>query len=429
MANAELNLDDVIRFAQSEPNPGTDHLLFSTDATMTVTLDKSDIWYFLYRYYGESWIEDTNDTLSSLHLKLTGLGMDINEDGITFDVEIHHKKTRIAFSVFCKAYCAENVITVRPTDVIILGHRVSLAKFTSTKLASLLRITKENIAFTYTPELTFIKNIDTIALGDGTISLTGELATEYLDQNVISSLRIMIMRLTQGQCRYIGPVLDDYCDDPGTCYSSLLPYLLRDPSIFNEFLDQFFSLKNPKSLELQNKNEGIIYRWFPQFKEDYTEASFAVREDYESSLKILKSIANYTSSSFTAKNFSISKGKLKYQKSSFGFKSFYRSNYGMYSSILDLENARPCLYIRSTVGYGSYPVLSKIMDSKKSLSAPVDDSLSYAPGILLRGADNYPYVLAFTGGEEYEAIVLDEEYFLQLMETSVFPVADIRHTA
>ena len=427
MANAELHLDDILSYAQSEPDGRTQHLSFSPDAKMTITLDKSDIWFFLYRYYGEKWLDDTNETLSTLNLKLTGLGMDIDEDGIIFDVEMYHKKTRLAFSVSCKASCADDVITVRPTDLIVLGHRVSLARFTSTKLAKLLRITKQNMAFTYTPELTFIKGINTISLGNGTLSLTGEMATDYLEQNVISSLRIMIMRFAQKECCYIAPVLENYCDDPLVCYSSLLPYLQADPSVFTIFLDQYFSLKSPKFFELEKKNEGIIYRWFPEFKEDYTEASFGVRESYELSYKVLKSAADYTSSAFTVRNISITKGKLKYKKSAFSFDSFYGGNYGMYCSIMDLENSRPCLYIRSTVGYGSYPPVSKIIDSKKSLSTTdIEAEFGYAPGILLRGADNYPYVLAFTGGEDYEAIVLDEAYFHELMETEAFPVVDIR---
>ena len=72
-------------------------------------------------------------------------------------------------------------------------------------------------------------------------------------------------------------------------------------------------------------------------------------------------------------------------------------------------------------------IISKIIDSKKSLSTTdIEAEFGYAPGILLRGADNYPYVLAFTGGEDYEAIVLDEAYFHELMETEAFPVVDIR---
>ena len=93
MANAELHLDDILSYAQSEPDGRTQHLSFSPDAKMTITLDKSDIWFFLYRYYGEKWLDDTNETLSTLNLKLTGLGMDIDEDGIIFDVEMYHKKT------------------------------------------------------------------------------------------------------------------------------------------------------------------------------------------------------------------------------------------------------------------------------------------------------------------------------------------------
>ncbi len=430
MAGAELHLDDVLRYAQSESDSRTQHLSFSADAKMTLTLDKSDIWYFLYRYYGEDWLRDTNETLSTLHLELTGLGLDINEDGMTFDVEMYHKKTRLAFSVYCKAYCSDNVITVRPTHLIILGHRVSLARFTSTKLAKLLRITKENIAFTYTPQLTFMKEIETVALGDGTLSLTGEMTTDYLEQNVISSLRIMVMRFAQKECCYIGPVLNDYCSDPVICYSSLLPYLQADPTVFTVFLRQFFALKSPKFFELEKKNESIIYRWFPDFKDDYTDESFEAKENYEIACKILKSAADYTSSSFTAKNFSIAKGKLKYKKSAFKLESFYGGNYGKYCAIMDLENSRPCLYIRSTVGYGDFPAISKIIDSKKSLStAGVELELGYAPGLLLRGADNFPYVLAFTGGENYEAMVLDEGYFHELMETEAFPVVDLRSSA
>ncbi len=428
MADAELRLDDVVSYAHSAPDNRTQHLSFSPDAKMTLTFDKSDLWYFLYRYYdGDEWLEKTNETLSGLHLELTGIGMDLSEDGIVFDVEMYHRNTRLAFSVLCKVSCAEGVITARPTDLIILGHKVSLSRFTSTKLAKALKITKQNMALTYTPELTFIREIETISLGDGTLSLTGEMATEFLEQNVISSQRIMVMRFSQRDCCYAAPVLADYCDDPAVCYATLLPLLQNDPGLYTEFLDQFFSLKTPKFLELERKNEGILYRWFPQYREDYTQISFDVRERYELYLSLLSSIAQYTSDSFAAKKtFAIANGDLFYKKAPFSFDSFYGGNYGAYRSVIDLENARPCLYIRSTVGYGSYLPVSKLIDSEASLSAPVVPDLGYAPGILVRGADGFPYVLAFTGGEEFEAIVLDEDRFRELMSSEVFPVVDIR---
>ena len=428
MADAELRLDDVVGYAHLAPDSRTQHLSFSPDAKMTLTFDKSDLWYFLYRYYdGEEWLGKTNETLSRQHLELTGLGMDISEDGIIFDVEMYHRNTRLAFSVLCKVSCAEGVITVRPSDLIVLGHKISLSRFTSTKLAKALNITKQNMALTYTPELTFIREIETISLGDGTFSLTGEMSTEFLEQNVISSQRIMIMRFTQKECCYAGPVIDDYCDDPMVCYATLLPLLQDDPGLYTEFLDQFFTLKTPRFLELDSKNEGIVYRWFPQFKEDYTQVSFDVRERYELSFKILKSIAQYSSDAFAAKKtFAIANGELTYKKAPFAFDSFYGGNYWTYCAIIDLENARPCLYIRSTVGYGSYLPVSKLIDSEGSLSAPVVPDLGYAPGILVRGADGFPYVLAFTGGDEFEAMVLNEEYFQQLMSCESFPVADIR---
>ena len=49
MADAELHLDDIAAFAHSEPDRRAQHLSFSPDARMTVTFDKSDLWYFLYR--------------------------------------------------------------------------------------------------------------------------------------------------------------------------------------------------------------------------------------------------------------------------------------------------------------------------------------------------------------------------------------------
>lgn len=428
MADAELRLDDVVSYAHSQPDSRTQHLSFSPDAKMTVSFDKSDLWYFLYRYYdGEEWLEKTNGTLSGLHLELTGLGMDISEDGIIFDVEMYHRNTRLAFSVLCKISCTEGVITVRPSDLIILGHKVSLSRFTSTKLAKTLKITKQNMAFTYTPELTFMREIETISLGNGILSLTGEMSTEFLEQNVISSQRIMVMRFTQKECCYAGPVLDDYCDDPAVCYATLLPLLQDDPGLYTEFLDQFFALKTPKFLELEKKNEGIVYRWFPQFREDYTQVIFDVRERYERYLSLLSSMAQYTSDAFAAKKtFAVANGELTYKKAPFSFDSFYGGYSGAYRSAVDLENARPCLYIRSTVGYGSYLPVSRLIDSEASLSCPVVPDLGYAPGILVRGADGFPYVLAFTGGEEFEAIVLDEDCFRDLMSSEVFPVADIR---
>ena len=427
LAKEPLVLDDIRACAETASTGSARHLSFDADANMTVVFDKNDLWYFLLHYYGEDWMEKKNEAYSAVHLRLTGFGLELSEeDGIVLNVEAALFKSRLAFRVPCRMTFADGTLTVRPVDVVVLGHSISVNRLTSSRLARLLQITKEDLSFTYTPDLTYLQSIDRVHIGDGTVSFTGNLATDWLEQNVISSSRITVMRLMQESGRYVGPVLDRYAADPPGCYEPLLPVLQAEPGVFTRFLSEYYALVPSASRGLAEKNEGMLWRWYPDFQNDFTSDSFQMREDYEICFKILKSISSKMSAPFSRKSITVKKGELFYKNAPFSLESVFTDNYGMYSAYFDLENSRFCFYLRFPYGYPDYPPLSKLIDTADSISSPPEKGISYAPSLLLRGADGFPYLLAFTGGDGYEIREIDEALYHTLLTSEVVPVADLR---
>ena len=427
LAKEELVLDDIRACAETQSTGSARHLSFSADADMTLILDKNDLWYFLLHHYGENWLEEKNESLSAAHIQLSRFGLELTEkDGFVLNVEASVFRSRVAFHVPCRITFADGTLSVRPVEVVILGHAISVNRLTSTRLARLLNITKEDLSFTYTPELTFLQNIDSVHVADGALHLTGKLTTDWLEQNVISESRIAVMRLMQDSCRYVGPVLDRYSADPLECFSTLLPCLETDPAVFTEFLHEFFSLKPPTSLALDEKNEGIVFRWYPDFKTDFRSDSFTVRDDYEVCFKILKSMSSKVSAPFAKKSITVRKGQLLYKNNPFSLDALFSDNIGMYSAYFALEDGRFCFYLRFPYGYPDYPPLTKLIDSAESLSSPPEKGMSYAPAFLLRGADGFPYLLAFTGQDNYEITEIDELLYQELILSEAVPVADLR---
>ena len=427
LAKEPLVLDDIRACAETVSTGSASHLSFDADSDMTVVFDKNDLWYFLLHYYGENWMEEKNESLSAVHLRLTGFGLELSEEeGIILNVEASFFKSRLAFRVPCRMSFADGTLTVRPVDVVILGHAISVNRLASSRLAGLLQIKKEDLYFTYTPELTYLQSIDWVHIGNGTVSFTGKLATDWLEQNVISSSRITVMRRMQESGRYVGPVLERYASDPLNCYEPLLPVLQAEPGIFTRFLSEYYALVPSASHGLTEKNEGMLWRWYPDFQNDFTADSFQMREDYEICFKILKSISSKMSDPFSRRSITVKKGELLYKNSPFTLESVFTDNYGMYSAYFDLENSRFCFYLRFPYGYPDYPPLSKLIDGTESVSSPPEKGISYAPALLLRGADGFPYLLAFTGKDDYEIREIDEALYHTLFTSEAVPVADLR---
>ncbi len=427
LAKEPLVLDDIRTCAETASTGSANHLSFDADANMTLAFDKNDLWYFLLHYYGEDWIEEKNESLSAIHLRLTGLGLELTEEnGIVLDVEAEFFRSRLAFRVPCRMTFSDGTLTVRPVDVVILGHSISVNRLASSRLAGILQIRKEDLLFTYTPELTFLESIDSVHIGNGTASFKGKLASAWLEQNVISSSRITVMRLMQEDCRYIGPVLDRYLSDPAGCYEPLLPVLQAEPGIFTEFLSEYYTLIPSASRGLAEKNEGMLWRWYPDFQDDFTSDSFQVREDYELCFKILKSISSRASTLLSGRSLTVRKGQLLYKNNPVSLESVFSEYYGTYSAYFDLENSRLCFYLRFPYGYPAYSPLSKLIDEEASVSSPPEKGISYAPSLLLRGADGFPYLLAFTGKDDYEIREIDEALYFALHSSEAVPVADLR---
>ena len=427
MSKEKLVLDDIAVCADTPSTGSARHLSFNSAGDMTLSFDKNDLWYFLRNYYGTDWLEQTNASLAAGHLTLTGMGLELTQEtGIVLNVEADWLGNRLAFRVPCKMTFVDGTLTVRPVELLILEHSVDLNRLLSSRLARLFHITKEELRFSYTPELTFLERIESITVVDGAVRLTGPLATGWLDQSIISSQRIRIMSFLQRDCRYIGPVLSRYAGEPIRCFDPVLPVMESDPAVFTSLLDQFYALIPSASHNLPEKNEGMLWRWYPDYQTDYTAESFRVREDYEVCFKILKSISSHVSSSFTARNVSVRKGQLLYRNTPFTPESFFGDNYGMYSRYFDLEQSRFCFYLRFPYGYPDCPVTSKLLDSQDALTEVPEKDLSYAPALLLRGTDGHPYVLAFTGGEEYEICELAEEAFYNYTTAEKIPLVDLR---
>ena len=395
------------------------HLSFSKDADMSLILDEGDLVYFFTRAAGENWTGKL-DRFLPFGLKLTGIGLDVKPEGISVLAELCRGKLVIPVEALCRADYENGEIRLAPERISVLGITRD-AEF----LLARLGYSPEDLSWSCKPKTLFMKEIETLELQDGFVMLTGKLATDYLVDSSVDEGRSVVMRFSQKTSCYAGAVLNESTvDDPTVCFAPILDRLQNDPAFFTTYLSQLFRVISPGTGKVTDMNYGLIYRWFPEIKDSYSDERTEENASFQMHVHSLSSLTDYVLTRYHGKKLMIRDGEFLLNKDSFTAESFYTDNYGTYRNLYtDIDNSRFCLCLLQEDGHKGNPKLSEICDSPESISGETDKSLRYAIGILLRGADGTGFVLVFPD-DGCQITPLDEDVFLELMSSPGVPLYD-----
>lgn len=425
MSGKKLTLDDISAVCESKPAPSSEHLAFTADGDMTLSLDKTDIWYFLNQELDPDWQDNISRIGEKADARFSGCGISITEEGIIVDAEFYRSIIRIAFSIICDVKLEGSTICVTPSQIRVLSF-----DFPAEPVIKLIN-NGEQYTFRYTPEFTFLKRIDSFELEDGKISFTGPLDTSFIYSCAGDEQTLLTMGFALEEGRYIAPAVASYSGDPAVCFGDFMDELVADSSVFTELLEQFFTVSRRDVIGLAEKNHGLAFRWYPEFTPNGYEKKFAaLQESISRAEEHMMRATEKLAAEYTEKKLTVYGWQLFYEKEAFSPKHFFGISYDLYIQTMDLANMKFCFYLADGFNPGPLPKLSENVDDTGSLTdANADMELVYAPGMLLKGKDSCSYALVYAANEKgFEIVPLDYELYHRLMGDNKTAVIDLRQS-
>lgn len=113
--------DNITECVQSQPMDFTQRYAFSSaDKTMSVRLDKNDLWWLLYQTGAIEKLEKMDTALASKNIRLSGMGISTDNNALTANVELTcFGSVRIPLSANCG-------VSVDDTDITISVNSIKL---------------------------------------------------------------------------------------------------------------------------------------------------------------------------------------------------------------------------------------------------------------------------------------------------------------
>ena len=113
--------DNITECVQSQPMDFTQRYAFSSaDKTMSVRLDKNDLWWLLYQTGAIEKLEKMDTALAGKNIRLSGMGISTDNNALTANVELTcFGSVRIPLSANCG-------VSVNDTDITISVNSIKL---------------------------------------------------------------------------------------------------------------------------------------------------------------------------------------------------------------------------------------------------------------------------------------------------------------
>ena len=397
MKNDPITVATLKEYAKEPADTSFSHISFTGEGWMTQTFCDSDVRFFLSKYMDDQKI-DPNDYIADTGvdgLELEGITAGIVPDQLEIGAVGAYKGIRLVARVYLDLTYSEGEIRAVPEKIKIAGVPVPVSlidRYFNTDIQSM--------SFEYRPDEVFLSSIESMEVNEGRLSFSGPMNTYIIDDVPINRTRIMLMRLGQRNVKHAGAAIGTKGTDPAVRYGYVLGELTEDPEQFKEFLGEAFSVTSAArtvSLGIGYKNYGMAKRWYPEFDaNDFTAPREETYDTYYVLFRYMLTISEKISSAYSSGRLRAGSDGFYYNGSPFSFKDFFGSNYKLYDSFFGLENARMCKFRKSAGG-------------------------QVYPAILLRGVDDYGYVLAVYSSGQYDAFVMKEDAFTGLMESSSVP--------
>lgn len=419
MSKKNVSIDDIYACVNSRPADLEEHLSFSPDGTMTVTLDKTDLWCFLDEELGENWQNDLKSAAERYGCTYTGCGLTLTDRETAVNFEFYRSFIRIVFSVICDVDLADGEITVTPQQLKLLEIPIPLKPIIK------LVTGEEEFVWSYRPKLSLMKSMESVASAENALVISGPLDPELFAMTHADPEELKVLGFSRNSAVNTAKAILQYADSEEAFEQSILKEYSGTTDVLADMIVRSMAMNYANISVAAGKNNGLITRWFPGFP---TDDGKAVRNEidgeYERVCEHLGRLAEKISSEYVQKNFTIKKGALLYNKAPYNAKEFLGISYDLLIQSFNVEGLQLCLCSNSGLSYEYYPTLKEITDSADSLPEGTVLTDVYFPGALLSGSDDREYLLLCKGGSAYNLIPLSEEAFEQALETSV-PMLDL----
>ena len=376
---APLQLDDPQAMAASAPMSVGERFRFSAaDGTAQIKLDKGDLWSFILDHEGNDFLDQINEELSAYSLSVSGCGMQLDEDMLQMNLEMHFKKIRLAVKVPCDLEIKGGHMVVKPTGV---------------KLGVISLPVEEQLSDVEREYDMKLPVIDDVSLAG--LTKDGILVTGSVDQNIHGLVsnddtfqRVILFSKSMQN-------LVNLVQEKVTWKDVLLGFE-EDPANAEEFYEGIFMLSDDvkRKIYLENRDDVLTRRLFPgldfsDIKKNRNDLILQLGTD----VALLKEFFTDLFDDYNDKKFKLSDGEFFLDDQPFHAGVYSEGKYGDLFEKLDPDRVFLILvdaydgYVRHT------DPLKRMTDKKQQFTQEVDFNKSYILGCVIFAESGDPFLV------------------------------------
>ena len=378
VVKAPMDLDDPHQLAASAPMSAEDRFRFSAaDRTVSMKIDKADLWKFVLDYAGTDFMDTVNRELSAASLSVSGCGLQIDETGPWLNLELYYQKIRLVTKVYFTLEASGQNFCLKPTGV-KLG-------FIDLPVADMLSSVKLELDF----QVPVISHITGISYEQDALVISGSMQEDirFLTSPEQSLHRIALF---EEFMQTIAAAMDT---EEG--YVALLAQLEQDPGAIEDVYRILFAMAGPEvTQEYLDSHRDFTWQVLPGIDESSLEAMRT--EELEKIIPLYSILNRFFASvlsDYNGDDLKISDGEFLKK-----LKPFHPNNYGggNYISLYEVLDTDSFFLVLVDVENGytqKTPALETMADQNQQFTQPVDFGKSYGMGFVFRGVGGAPFLL------------------------------------
>lgn len=280
--NKNMNpvIDDIPALLAEEPMKPDQRLSFSEkDETMSIILNKSDIYWFITQKYGNDVFKKFEEEAKASQIDVKGYGLNIKPDGIAIDLTggIDGVDIFLNLSIPCKLDFDGKTFSLIPTGIVAFGKEIpSASEYGIDGTTPLFEIP-------YTPSL--LEGIDKVELVDNGIKVTGLMSVRFCGMARAGFEVKELENMTEDErCSYAAKILLEYANDVDKGKKLWMNILEKDPGLYPTVFRQILSMIKKTAWAnyyIEQDNYGFIYRVFPEYNvNSFMEVSEQLHAEY-----------------------------------------------------------------------------------------------------------------------------------------------------
>ena len=378
-----VTIDDPVALAAQPPMPAAQRFVFDAgNETAQISLNKSDLWWFLLPEMEENFLESVNEALQDYQLCITGYGLDITEAGVYIDFEAMYQSVRIPLHI------------LTDWNVDASGVSVNLSKAKLGPISLPVKKLLSSVQVRMDIDWPVVADITDVAYRQDTVLLTGT-----LNQDMLSC--------AQEGCKEdaIGWFSENHQtafraarEDDG--YRGLLPGLEADPGSVETLYHALFTMAMDYEYEdFMEASKNLACRFFPEIDYDgLQQERDAYREQWTYYDALADKLVTDISKDFNNRRFSLKNGEFYFRNTVFDVLGYFTNDTAVEMqqmfNIIDHEKFR-LVIVGSINGYSvNSPILSSICGQNQQLTKELNRSKAYTVGCVFQGR-NGQYFLRY----------------------------------